>query len=349
MVQMKFAIFLFMCLAIALPAVCSATRGKKMTIHGESLVLAGTMAGNLCFDRVVKGSVVVRSTYKADKPNCVIYKEGADYTIDYPKGTIARTATSTIPDFSTNVLYGQKNFDHTKFPGYTNHPFFVWVDYTTTNGKPWAKPTDQSKFLTKTRAKLMAGGPFKIIGYGDSITSGGEASEEDTQFTRMYCKYLQARFPKAKIEYEYAGISGYSSNEGIGWWDKYMSGKNADLVLVGWGMNDHNKGNTEPDIFKKNLITIVGMVRERMGAEPILYSAFPPNDNWIHSTHRMNLYAEATKQAASETKTAYADVYNTWATVLKRKDQPSLLGNNINHPNDFGHWLYLQALLAIGL
>jgi hypothetical protein len=37
-----------------------------------------------------------------------------------------------------------------------------------------------------------------------------------------------------------------------------------------------------------------------------------------------------------------------WAKALQRKDASSLLGNNINHPNDFGHWLYLQALEAIG-
>jgi hypothetical protein len=33
--------------------------------------------------------------------------------------------------------------------------------------------------------------------------------------------------------------------------------------------------------------------------------------------------------------------------VFKRKDQSSLLGNNINHPNDFGHWLYAQAFEAM--
>jgi len=25
------------------------------------------------------------------------------------------------------------------------------------------------------------------------------------------------------------------------------------------------------------------------------------------------------------------------------------LANNINHPNDFGHWIYFQALEGIGL
>jgi acyl-CoA thioesterase I len=61
----------------------------------------------------------------------------------------------------------------------------------------------------------------------------------------------------------------------------------------------------------------------------------------------MRLYAEATRGAAAEARCAYADVWSTWEMVLKRKDQPSLLANNINHPNDFGHWLYEQAFEAM--
>lgn len=346
---MKFAIVLAGILMLMMPTISSYAKGRKMTVHGESLVLATSIPGNLCFDEVVPGSVIVRSTFKPDAPNSVIYKEDIDYTVDHSKGTITRTATSSIPDFSTNVLYGQKNFDHTRFPGYSNHSFFVWVDYTTTNGRPFAKANNQTRFLKAARAKLTAGGPFRIVGYGDSITSGAEASSEETQFTAMYCKYLQAKYPKAKIDFEYAGISGYATGEGIGWWDKYMAGKQADLVLLGWGMNDHNRGNTEPDVYCSNLITLVGMIRGRMTADVIIYSAFPPNHNWYHSTRRMNLYAQSAEQAAKDTKAAYANVYDTWAMVLKRKDQSSLLGNNINHPNDFGHWLYMQALVAISL
>jgi hypothetical protein len=50
---------------------------------------------------------------------------------------------------------------------------------------------------------------------------------------------------------------------------------------------------------------------------------------------------------AIEKKCAYVDVYTAWKNVLLRKDQPSLLANNINHPNDFGHWLYEQAFEAM--
>jgi lysophospholipase L1-like esterase len=324
-----------------------AVKGETMKVQGESLVLAKDLPGNLCFDQVAKGSVVVRSTYLADAEKSVVYQEGVDYVVDYGKGTIARTEASAMPDFAKNMLYGQKDFDHTKFPGFTNHGFFVWVDYTTAKGRSWARPNDQTPYLARTRAKLEAGGPFRIVSYGDSITAGGEASTPDLRFQARFGKHLQRQFPKAEIVVEDASISGYASIHGIEWWDQYIGKTSPDLVLVGWGMNDHNIGCVEPEQFRRNLVTLVGMIRERKGAEVILFSAFPPNDDWHYGTHRMAVYAEATRQAAADAKCAYVDVFSTWEMVLRRKDQSSLLGNNINHPNDFGHWLYEQAFEAM--
>jgi len=119
------------------------------------------------------------------------------------------------------------------------------------------------------------------------------------------------------------------------------------LVLLGWGMNDHNKGGNTPEQYKAYLIQLVGMIKEKKNAEVIIFSSFPPNDEWTYGSHSMELYAEAAKQAALEAGCAYVDVYSVWIKVLQRKDQSSLLGNNINHPNDFGHWLYLQAFEAM--
>lgn len=319
-----------------------------MKIQGESLVLAKSLPGNLCFDHVVKGSLTLRSTFVAGKPDSVVYEEGRDFVVDYDKGTLTRTADSRIPDYSTQVLYGLKDFDHTKFTDWGNHKFFVWADYETTNGRPWALPNDQSKFMAGVRRKLEAGGPFKIASYGDSITAGGEASEEQFRFQQRYAQYLRTRFPKAEITVQDVSISGYSSQQGIDWFDKYIGTvEKPDLALVGFGMNDHNIGGPDPTKFQSNLVTLAKMIRERKGAEVILFSAFPPNDNWHYGTHRMAQFAAATKQAAAEAECGYVDVFSTWAMVLQRKDQSSLLGNNINHPNDFGHWLYEQAFEAM--
>jgi len=123
--------------------------------------------------------------------------------------------------------------------------------------------------------------------------------------------------------------------------------RDPDLVLLGFGMNDHNVGGPEPDVFHDNLVKITDTIRERTGADVILFSAFPPNPDWKFGSHRMELFAAATKRAAETANCAFADVYTVWTGMLERKDCSSMLGNNINHPSDFGHWVYFEALRSV--
>lgn len=324
----------------------SRTDSARMDVTGESVVLAGTEPGNLAFDAVVKGSLVVRSSY-APEVGAAPFIEGADYVVDYAKGTIQRTASSKIPDYKTYPLYGLTNFDHGKFKDFSNQKWFVWVDYRSTNGKPWAEASSDGGRLARVRRKLDAGGKFKIASYGDSITAGGDASRPEFQFPRRYGKYLQEKFPRAVVEVQDVSIPGYTSQQGVEWFDKKIGTVEApDLVLVGFGMNDHNKvevGGNEPAKFKTNLVALVRRIQQEKNADVILFSTFPPNENWRFGSHRMALYAQATREAANEAGCAYVDVFSVWEKVRERKDQPSLLANNINHPNDFGHWLYEQA------
>lgn len=61
------------------PARSGTARGAALeTQTGESLVLAGMEPGHLFRGRVVRGSVVVRSTYLAGLPHTVVYAEGRD-------------------------------------------------------------------------------------------------------------------------------------------------------------------------------------------------------------------------------------------------------------------------------
>ncbi len=323
---------------------------KPMNIQGESLVLASTIPGKLCFDSINSKSVIVRSTYLPNDSMGKVYSEGIDYTVDYRYGEIKRTVTSSIPDYSENPLYGKKDFDHSQYSNYSNHTYFVWIDYATKNGQELTIPNDQSKYLVNFRKKLEMGVPVTVVSYGNSITAGGEASSTDLRFQYRWGNYLKRIFPKANLKIEDVSIPGYTSTQGVEWWDDYIGKTSPDLVLVGWGMNDHNVqsvGGNTPERYKKNLVKLVGMIKERKKAEVILYSSCPPNDDWHYGSHSMERYAEATKEAALESNCAYVDVYDTWKIVLERKDQSSLLGNNINHPNDFGHWLYEQSFEAI--
>ncbi len=345
-------------LALILTAGLMATsygENKSMDIHGESLVLAGTLPGKLCFDHVTKGSMELRDSYL---PGGKVYTEGRDYTVDYKAGTVSRTPSSRIPDYSRHILYGKQDFNHSKYPykKCCNNGYFVWVDYHTDNGAVLAKPNDQSKYLSATRQKLKAGGPFKIVGYGDSITTGCDVQNKKLIFVTLFIQQLRQKYPQSKITYQDLTIPGYSSNKGLDWFDhkpKKFHAKalgeigKADLVLIGFGMNDHNKGTTEPEKFKSNLIKLVELTRKKLGAEVILFSSMPPNKDWHYGSHRMKKFASETKEAAEENHCAYVNVYDVWNRVLQRKDQSSLLANNINHPNYFGHSLYAMAFFAM--
>jgi lysophospholipase L1-like esterase len=321
-----------------------ATTESSNTMNGESLVLVGTTPGNLIGTGLDPASVVVRSTYEPKLDNTVVYERDRDYTLDARAGTIARTADSRIPDFAKNMLYGKENFDHSQFPGYGNRPFTIYVDYKATDLPTLTTPTDASAELAKTKQKLEAGKAFKVIVFGDSISAGGESSTPELQFGARYTQYLQQQFPKAKLTFENGATGGDNTVQGLQRLNEKVLTRSPDLVLIGFGMNDHNKGGPTIDQFKANLKSLIDQTRDKTGADVILFSTFPPNSKWAFGSHTMEKYAAATKEVAQEEHVAYGPVFETWSIVMKRKDEPSMLANNINHPNDFGHWLYVVAL-----
>lgn len=319
---------------------------EKVAVQGESVLLAGEAPAHLLYTRIDPASVQVRSHYDPAAAGSLVYEAGRDYTLDAAGGALARTHNSRIPDFSTNVLFNQKEFDHSKFPGYGNLPFFVYLDYTAEAARPAYTVAPQPGGVPKTHAKLAAGGALKIVTFGDSISAGGEASSEALRFDHRFAAQLRTHFPKATISVENGATGGDSTVQGLQRLEEKVLTRAPDLVLVGFGMNDHNKNGVTVEDFEANLVTIVRQITARTGAEVILLSAFPPNPDWKHSSHRMEHYAAATQRAAAATGVAYADVFGVWQAVLTRKDLPSLLANHINHPNDYGHALYADALSA---
>ncbi|OQC01956.1 MAG: Arylesterase precursor [Candidatus Hydrogenedentes bacterium ADurb.Bin101] len=343
--RISVVVLVFNALLMLLPVMLHA--GTTVDICGESIVLATETPGNLCFNQIVPGTVVVRNAYDPEKEGMVIYESERDYVVDCVAGTIVRTPGSRIPDFSANLLYGKKEFDHNNFPGFGNTAFFVYVDYTTNNGATLYTETDQSGTLKQTRDRLQKGGPFKVIAFGDSIACGGDATEERLQFTRRYAQWIQEQFPEAKVAFENGATGGDSTVSGLARLEEKVLTRAPDLVLLGFGMNDHNTGGPEPDVFHDNLVQIVKTIRERTGADVLMFSTFPPNPDWKFGSHRMERYAAATERAAKTSGCAFGDVYAVWMKMLERKDCSSMLGNNINHPSDFGHWLYFEVLKSV--
>jgi lysophospholipase L1-like esterase len=319
---------------------------------GESVVLAGEAPASLAFAPLLSKPVVVRSTYRDGLPQTIHYEAGRDYVLEAP-GQIRRRPGSRIPDFGTNMLYGQEDFRHDRFPGFGNEAFFVYVDYA--HREKWELPPAKAEFgavrLPNTRRKLRAGEKVRIVAYGDSITAGGNASEPELIFWERWAAALREEHPRASIEITNGATGGDSTVQGLKRLEEKVLRQKPDLVLIGFGMNDHNReGFGVPlDAFAGNLRAMIARIRADTGAEIVLFSAFPPNPRWHYGSHNMEAYANATERVAREEHCAFADVYHLWMTAAERKKPEDLLANNINHPNDYGHWIYFQALAAMGL
>ncbi len=326
-------------------AFCVGCSSVRMT--GESVVLIGQEKGRLAYEHISVSSV--RSTYRDHLPTTVHYEAGRDYLIDPAAGEIQRTPQSRIPDFSTNILYGKEDFNHGNFPGYGNGKFFAFIDYSFQARHPRTKLITTR--LEKTRQKLQSGQSLKIVAFGDSITAGGEATDPSLIFWQRWADELKAKYPTAKIEAINGATGGDTTANGLQRLQAKVLDQKPDVVLIGFGMNDHNReGFGVPlETFAENLRTMIDRIRASTSAEVVLYSTFPPNPKWHFGSHRMEVYADATAKVAQEKGCAFADVYHRWQSIAERKKPEDLLGNNINHPNDFGHWIYLEALNELGL
>lgn len=316
---------------------------------GESVVLGGAEPGSLAYRPVEKGSVRVRSTYKPGLPHTVVYREGKDYEVDYATGKIRRPEGSAIPDYSKNPLFGVKDFNHNDYPGFGNHKEFVFVDYRSPERFRWPVQASQSSLLKRTGERLKRGETLKIAAFGDSITAGGDATSPDLIFWERWAAALRGRHPKAEVTAVNCATGGDTTVQGLSRLEQKVLSIQPDLVLIGFGMNDQNKGSVPLDRFGANLGEMIDRIRKSTSAEIVLFSSFPPNPNWRWTSGRMAEYADMTRKVAAEKQCAFADVYPNWTTVLARKKPEDLLANNVNHPNDFGHWIYFQVLEKLGL
>ena len=336
--------------ALLLSSCVSSPRKAVQAQVGESIVCIGEEPAALAWLPLRGRPVRVRSSY-GSSGSALEYLPGRDYVVDYEAGTLRRSPGSRLPDFSTNSLHGKQSFDHSRFPGYGNSGYFAFVDYSFKSSVPWPVQAAQTEFLKKTQAKLAEGGALQIVAYGDSITFGGEATKPELIFWNRWAEDLRRRHPTARISVTNGATGGDSTTQGLARLQAKVIDEHPDLVLIGFGMNDHNVAGYGVDLpqFEQNLKLMIGRIRERTTAEIIVYSTFPPNPQWKFGSHRMAEYAAATERAARATSCAYADVFNNWQTLAARKKPEDLLGNNINHPNDFGHWIYYRVLSGVGL
>ncbi len=358
----------------------------EKTMKNESVMIIDDgeeVVGNLMF-------VPTKIVSIKDSSLKITYKEGVDYTVS--GRTIKRTSNSTMPYLYKDVLYGiampsnqglstqpassagiAKGYNsvlYTESSFLFKHQIFVTYEYNNSDYTGY-RQNFVGNSLPNTLAKLQNKDDLNIVVYGDSISTGNNASgselmsvyeDSNSQYISWGIEPYGKSFPELfadELTHQYgseimllsAGKGGMDSN-----WGKNSSlmraynpdyGYDPDLVLIHFGVNDSTMMVNE-DVFKQNITQIINDIRlaSTKTVEFILIGAMFSNPDAIQIGKNTNYIDELNEIANEMDGVVSVDVGSVHLSFTEVKSYFDLTANNVNHPNDFLHRIYAMILNA---
>lgn len=306
------------------------------------------------------------------------YQPEKDYVVMGRK--LLRTESSRIPylerDTYCKPFTGVPETAWVRLPGGREYMEVVsdvyrWQTLVTyTHKSSWNGFRPESGFgqLSLSAEKLRAGGDFRLVFYGDSITAGWEASgcNEDAidmvtlknyhvslwhapyqpAWAELVTNELQSRYPQSNIIKTNCAAGGANMQWGVQHAEELVNPHMPDLVVLGFGMNSMQE--TAGD-YRESILAMIHTVRGTCpGCEFVLVSPMIPNPE-ILSFQNNQLPAQQAalyEIAANMRGVCVAPVHSVFQELIARgKHYLELTGNCINHPNDFSVRIYAQTVL----
>jgi len=210
--------------------------------------------------------------------------------------------------------------------------------------------------LPKTWAKLYSGKPLHILAWGDSVTAGGQASDEAHRYQNRFVALLKQRFPQTEyIRLTTVGWGGRTSDSFLKEppgaefnFERAVLAPRPDLIV----MEFVNDAYMTPEMVEQKYSYLLQRFQE-IGAEWIILTPHYVRPDWMGvNTVRVETdprpYVAGLRQFAAKHRVALADASLRWGHLLKEGiPYVTLLSNSINHPDDRGHELFAQALMEL--
>ena len=291
----------------------------------------------------------------------VVYEAGRDFTWQPGGREIVLTPKSRIPfrtqvllppgspdsiaasrDGKKHLLFGEKHFFHDQQ---------VIAAYGPAERLTGPVPTADATGLARIVARLTAKQPVKLVVLGDSISTGSNASGVEGAppgqmgYPDLVRDGLSQRFG-GTVELTNLSVGGMNAPWGVGQMSAAIA-EESDLFLIAFGMNDAS-GRCSPSKYRKDTARMADMMRAaRPECDVICVTTMTANDDWQYAAPA--LYPAYRDQLLTLRKpgVAVADVTSVWSWIVARKKSLDLSGNGVNHPNDFGHRLYADVVLAL--
>lgn len=295
----------------------------------------------------------------------VTYQERKDYLVDYDLGRITLTPTSRIPFLLKNNLRIQGDKKSNFFRALSEPSldlvldeghFFADNQVNISYVHPLLEnqnsyPQYAGATLVETSKRLLARKPISILLMGDSISEGYNASAfigyppYTPSYPTLVVESLRRVFG-GHVVLDNRSHAGWRADQGLAQInDEKLLDTLPDLVIFAYGMNDALS--IPPQIFGKTIAQMIASFRHvSPQTEFLLISPMLPNPDWAIAPSS-RFFALRDELAHLEAPgVTLVDMTSIWATLLERKSFYDLTGNGVNHPNDFGHSLYAQAIIS---
>lgn len=214
---------------------------------------------------------------------------------------------------------------------------------------PRPDPSIAETLLPATMRRLRAGEPLKVLAWGDSVTTYG-------RWQSMFVDRLRERFPAARIELV----------------TEAWGGRNTGSYLAEPPGSEHNFRekvlDRTPDLIVSEFVNDAGLspdqVEERygrlladfrgIGAEWIILTPHYVMPSWMGLESQREIdddprpYVKGLRDFGRRHGVAVADASLRYGRLWRRGiPYQTLMENDINHPNVFGHSLFADSLLAL--
>ncbi|MCC7407520.1 MAG: SGNH/GDSL hydrolase family protein [Phycisphaeraceae bacterium] len=293
-----------------------------------------------------------------------LYEPGRDYHLDDSRRRLTLPPGSRIPSLPRQDLFPPRQPDSPPFTAALDQPdrvIYFGEDFRylrrqvliTYDHDGWTGPLPSSPQGSLPRtAEHLRHGTLKLVAFGDSITAGDNATgspdkgPDNLPYAQQLARELGRRH-RAAVTLANVAKGGMAADWGL----KnihLVTDQSPDLVVLAWGMNDAY-GRRPPEVFLNYIRQQIDAVRAAHPAKEIefvLVGSMLANPHWqFNGGDTLPRYRDALRTLCG-VGTILADVTTLWQWAVDRKDFWSLTGNGLNHPNDFGHTLYTDVLLA---
>lgn len=300
----------------------------------------------------------------------VTYEKGKDYEITGKK--IKRLKGFGIPYFTKEEYYPttyetfaigvadaiNEEFGEQRYLKFGEGNMFtdrqIAISYETEDEWTGEVPEGKSDKFKRALKKLNGQEKLKFLFYGDSITTGCNASGTDMggnvspyapPFDKAVCEYLKRKYG-ADVERINTAVGGMNTKWGVDNLDERVIKYNPDITLIAFGMNDPATTHEEYTAMISDMIERIKSANKN--AEILLVSSILPNPNadknWF--ANQRFFYEDLLRLERKYDFVGTADVTSIHKYILSQgKRYGDMTGNNINHPNDFMIRVYAQTIL----